>query len=38
MFEKELAARYKVGRTTARDARKVVLSEFVENPIPANDI
>jgi len=30
MLEKELAAKYKVSRDTARKARDAVLSEFVE--------
>jgi hypothetical protein len=38
ILEKNLPERYGVSRTTARDARKVVLSEFVENSNPANDI
>jgi hypothetical protein len=38
ILEKNLVERYGVSRTTARDARKVVLSEFVENSNPANDI
>lgn len=38
MREKELPEKYGVSRTTARDARKVVLSEFVGNSISTNDI
>jgi hypothetical protein len=37
MLEKDLVAKYGVSRTTARDARKVVLSEFVGNSTSTND-